>query len=211
MQWAAGIITAPRPVATLDRSLASLSTAGFEAIEVFDDPTSIGAWPNWLSALRGLLERHPHADTLLTCEDDAVYCKNLRAYLDRALWPTDANTVAFCSPYCPALYCVAGPTGWHQENRGWHQVGAVTMVIPRVTAVAMLHDLVDLPGTNYQVDAKLGRWAAATGRSVYYHTPSLAQHIANTNSAIGKHTPNTRSREAADFVGEDFDACGLTV
>jgi len=202
MKWAVGVTTAARPEPTLPRTLASLRRAGFESVRVFDDREQVGAWSNWLGTLRALLKTSPRADVLLACQDDIVCCRGLRAYLDRSLWP-DGN-VAICSPYCPGTYRRAQP-GWHQERRGWHLVGALCWAIARSAAEAIVEDLGAVEASR-QIDARVGRWAAESGRTVWYHTPSLVQHTGIGNSALGDRLVNDL-RRAADFVGEEADAC----
>ena len=203
MNWAVGVITAPRPIATLRRTLPSLARAGFAAPLVFDDADRRGSWPNWLRAVTRLLHHFPRADALLVCEDDVIFCRGLRAYLERTLWPEER--VALCSPYCPAVY--RGPfSGWHRERRGRYLVGSLCWALPRDVAAALLADL-DGATAGRHIDARVGQWAADRGRSVWYHTPSLAQHLGEVNSALGDHRVSDL-RHAADFVGEEWEEKG---
>lgn len=204
MQWVVGVTSAPRPEPTLERTLASLERAGFDERYVFNDAQRRGAWPNWLKALRSLVA--VGADTLLVCQDDVVFCRGLRAYLERTLWPGDGprgaepGRLALCSPYCPTPYRQE-QRGWHRQNRGWHLVGALCWAIPRTAALAMLADLRSLEADR-RIDARVGQWAVRTGRSVWYHFPSLAQHIGLGNSALGDKNWDSL-RRAASFIGED--------
>ena len=198
MRWAVGVTTAPRPLSTLRRATTSLERAGFAGAQVFDDADRCGAWPNWLRALRCLLRQHPDAEAVLICQDDIVCCQDLREYLDRTLWP--GREVALCSPYCPGPYRRA-QTGWHEQRRGWALVGALCWALPRGAAEAVLDDLGEVRARS-RIDARVGRWAAQTRRTVWYHTPSLVQHVGNRNSALGD-VLDTNLRRAVDFVGED--------
>ena len=110
MHWAVGLTTAPRPEPTLERTRASLHKAGWTDCHVFDDRRKAGAWPNWISGLRSLIDGHPDADAYMMVQDDAAFCCRLRAYLEQTLWP--AANVALCSPYCPTPY--------KKPQRGWH-------------------------------------------------------------------------------------------
>jgi len=198
MHWAVAVTTAPRPVPTLDATLAGLRRAGWPRCEIVEDTSRAGAWPTWLRALRELIERHPRADALLMCQDDALFCRDLRKHLERTLWPGDR--VALCSPYGPAVYQSEKP-GWHREDRGWLLIGAVCWAIPRAAAEAILEDLGRLKASKH-IDAHVGRWAAESGRSVWYHTPSLVQHAADDNSTLG-YASQPHLRTAADFIGEE--------
>ena len=198
MRWAVAMTTAPRGVPTLRDSVASLERAGFTNVRIFDDAQRAGAWSNWLHAVRTLLEQHPKADALLLCQDDIVCCRHLREYLDRTLWP--CRPVAVCSPYSPGPYRQA-EAGWHEQRRGWALVGALCWAVPRETAEAVLEDLGNVRAYRH-IDARVGRWAGQTKRTVWYHTPSLVQHVGNRNSALGDPL-DICLRRAVDFIGED--------
>lgn len=196
MHWAVGVTTAERPTPMLKRTLASLERVGFGQAMVFNDVPRRGAWANWLQALRSLL-RLP-GDVVFLCQDDVLFCRGLHAYLESTLWP--APRVALCSPYCPTPYRQRLP-GWHPQNRGWHLVGAVCWAIPREAAAAMLADLEPVQADR-RIDARVGQWAARTRRSVWYHFPSLAQHVGLGNSALGDKSRSSL-RKADSFIGED--------
>jgi hypothetical protein len=197
-RWAVGGATAPRPRPTLGRTLQSLRGAGWPECHVFDDARRAGAWPNWISALGTLLARHPDAQAYMLVQDDALFCRCLRPYLEATLWP--ASRLALCSPYCPAPYRKP-KRGWHPENHGWSLVGAVCWVLPPQAARAIVAELGDVRA-KARIDARVGRWALRTGRSVWYHTPSLVQHDGVGNSALGDRNTG-RLRVAADFIGQD--------
>ncbi|NQT38813.1 MAG: hypothetical protein HQ581_15060 [Planctomycetes bacterium] len=200
-RWAVGVTTAPRPRSTLESTLAGLRTAGWPDCRIFDDREGAGAWRNWIGALETLLTQRPDADALMLAQDDAVFCRGLRVYLEKNLWP--AADVALCSPYCPSPYRKPS-RGWHRQDHGWYLVGAVCWVIPPRAARAIVRDLGGVEARD-RIDARVGRWAAKTGRSVWYHTPSFVQHAGNGNSALGDPLVN-RLRMAADFVGQQSDA-----
>ena len=197
-KWAVGVITADRPTSTLDQTLRSLSRAGWPEYHVFEDLDRNGVWPNWIGMLRSLVERYPRADAYLIVQDDAVFCRRLREYLENTLWPE--NETALCSPYCPTPYMTPNG-GWHQENRGWYLIGAVCWVIHPESARAMLTELEQVESRAH-VDSLVGQWAATAGQSVWYHTPSLIQHTGCGNSALGDPSIS-EIRRAADFIGED--------
>jgi hypothetical protein len=197
-QWAVGVITAPRPVPTLERTKSSLRATGFSEFEVFEDTRRAGCWPTWLDALKSLASRHPDATAYLMVEDDCIFCRDLPSYLEHSGWPS-VNT-AICSPYCPAPYR-RKVAGWHRENHSWSLVSAVCWSIHPVAARKLITDLANLRSRS-GTDAYVGRWAAQNGFDIWFHTPSLVQHIGNGNSAAG-HGQATSLREACDFIGED--------
>lgn len=200
-QWAVAVTTAPRPQPTLERTLTSLAATGFPEPLLVSDATRAGSWPTWLAALKRLLEGRPDATAYLVVQDDVIFCRKLRSYLERTLWPSE--TAALCSPFCPAAY--RRPTaGWHRENHGWYLVAAQCWAIPPATARRMVAELSRIDSFS-RVDAIVGRWARDAGLDCWYHTPSLAQHLGLKNSALGDNSV-TDLRQASDFVGEPYSA-----
>jgi hypothetical protein len=141
-------------------------------------------------------------------QDDVVFCRGLRQYLEQTLWPAPKR-IALCSPFTPAAY--------RQPRRGWNirwppperfLVAAQMWILPPESARAIVRDLSDVQA-HKGIDGRIGAWANRTGRTIWYHTPSLAQHIADTNSAIGN-PPVASLRVAADFIGEEREAGPLT-
>jgi hypothetical protein len=201
--WAVAVTTAPRPIATLPRTLESLERAGWSDFRVFPDTAGIGAWRNWIEALATLIAQQPDADAFAVVQDDVVFCRGLRAYLEQTLWPA-VRRVALCSPFTPAAY--------HERRRGWNVrwpppnqflVAAQVWIFPPESARAIVRDLGHIQA-HKGIDGRVGLWAERTRRSVWYHTPSLAQHIADTNSAIGN-PPVASLRIADDFIGEEAE------
>jgi hypothetical protein len=197
-RWAVAVTTAPRPRRTLDATLASLWAAGFPAQMIVEDQTKAGSWPTWLTALGRVVEADPDATAYMTVQDDVVFCRGLRAHLERTCWPSE--TTALCSAFCPGAYRRKS-AGWHRENHGWYLVAAQCWAIPPAVARRMLVELHDIDSFS-RVDAIVGRWAEAVGLDCWYHSPSLAQHTGLKNSALGDNLV-TDLREAYDFIGEE--------
>lgn len=228
-RWAVGVTTAPRATPTLETCLDSLAQAGWESPRLFIEPDTeiparfahlprsdrdrpMGEWPNWLLGLNELVLRHPLADAYMMVQDDTIFCRNVRAYLEDCLWP--ARRVGVISVYCPAPYSRSEP-GWHAVPNADGVMGALTFVFPNAAARQMLsHPMI----ANYRlrapmrglcmVDVLVGQWAAALHLPVFYHSPSLAQHIGDT-STLWPGAPNAGKRCADTFVGTDFDARAL--
>lgn len=205
MNVAAAVLTAPRPRSTLGRTLASLAAAGWDEALVHEDRAGAGQLRAYMTALGRLVEHAPRADAYLVVEDDVVFCRGLRRYLDATLWPGPVAQIALCSPYCPRAYRQTRP-GWDdtQSGRGLYLAGSQAWVFPPAAARAILAEVAPRKSIYYS-DREIGRWAKATGRKVWYHTPSLAQHIAVDNSALGNDGVSD-IRLADDFIGEDADA-----
>ena len=220
-EWAVGILTAPRPTETLCRTMASLVDAGWDRAAIFAEPGSalpavdpdyweiiqrpeqLGAWRNWIEGLRHLVDSRPDAEFCLMVQDDVVFARNVRQYIDQS-WPRGKGPTAIVSPYRPGAYKRAMKPGWQRTCQGWCLVGALCWAIPRRSAEAILRDLGNVEAT-HRIDARVGQWAARADRHVWYHAPSLAQHTGNANSALGD-TLVGDLRQAGDFVGEQADA-----
>ncbi len=224
--WAVGVTTAPREVPTLARCLESLRLAGWETPRLFVEPgaeipaefahlpvtprsEALGEWPNWFLSLGELYLRDPEADAYLMVQDDTVFCSGVRAFLEAELWPGDR--VGLVSVYCPAPYA-REEAGWVKVAAGGGVVGALTFVFPNAAVRALLAHpgIVDHRKTGARLglddtDGVVGRWAHAARFPVYYHSPSLAQHIGET-STVWPGAPNDGVRTAGNFVGESFDA-----
>ncbi len=202
-RWAVGVLTAPRPIPTLGRTLASLQRAGWSDALAWRNaglPPGEGNLCAWRDRLAFLLKEVPDADAYLLAEDDVVFCLGLRSYLQRALWPEEPSKIALCGVFTPEAYS-SDEVGWHQQNRGYYLVAAQAWIMPPAAARAALVDLASVHSP-YQADRIVGDWAARTNRNVWYHSPSLAQHIGVGNSALGD-TLAGPLRSACDFIGED--------
>jgi hypothetical protein len=225
-RWAVGVTTAPREHPTLERTIRSLAAAGWKLPRIFAEPgvelpdncehlpltrrdAPLGGWPNWLLALSELVLREPHADAYFMVQDDVVFCRHVRTYLERILWP--AEKLGLVSVYCPAVY-VRRTRGFHSVEAGWNLISALTCVFPSAAARSLLgharalnHRRLGPYGGVKSIDAVVGRWAKDCEFPAFFHTPSLAQHTGDTSTVWPKAT-NEGQRHAKDFVGEDFDA-----
>jgi hypothetical protein len=202
MKWMVGVLTAPRPLPTLERTVASLARAGWPECIVVPDGQRAGHFCAWLDVLARMVGDGPDADVYLLAEDDAVFCRGLRDYLERTLWPTERAGVALCSLFTPEVYRFR-TRGWHVEQRGLYLISSVAWAIPPEAARDILAAFGPTPSSAYGADRVIGQWATdVAGRTTWYHTPSLAQHIGLANSALGDDSINGL-RVALDFIGED--------
>lgn len=228
-RWAVGMTTAPRRNPTLERTLGSLERAGWSDLRLFAEPdscipkrfcelpitlrdTKLGAWPNWFLALSELYQRDTAADAYLLLQDDVVFCRNLRAYLERVLWPDE--TVGVVSLYNP-LKDGDGEPGFLQRSSADGLRGALALCFPNYAVRLLLSDAAlighrrngETNGARL-IDVVIGRWADQSGLATYYHAPSLAQHIGDTTT-IWSSSQDKIARQSKDFVGEEFDAMSL--
>jgi hypothetical protein len=106
LTWAVGVTTAPRAVPTLGRTLESLVRAGWDHARLFVEPgvdiprrfagwpktvrdEPLGAYPNWYLGLAELVMRQPRAEAYFMLQDDVVFARGLREWLEYALWPAE--------------------------------------------------------------------------------------------------------------------------
>lgn len=196
---AVAVTTAPRIEDYLPATLESLREAGFPEPMVFAMPGSrlpsrlearcaigrVYPWPNFLRAMRGLLDAHPDADRLAVFQDDVLVARRCREYLDRS-WPAGEFG-------CLSLY-TCGRMAKRLDGRGWLPLdfcqtkphGALAMVFPKRSALRLL---ADPPGKGEltKTDTWIGRWCRETGLAWLTHVPSLVQHVGR-RSAI-KYVP----------------------
>lgn len=219
--WAVGVTSAPRQIPTLERTLISLSKAGWSDARLFAEPETLipeqfchlpvtqhdamlGAFPNWYLGLSELVMREPKADGYLICQDDVLFAEGTRRYLETVLWPApDAGVVSI---YCPSHYAAEGKNGFIKEDRGWQSWGALAYLFSNQSVKLFLSDFDVLnhrfsgpAGGLRNIDSVVGRWCQATGRPYFVHFPSLTQHIGDT-STIWEKAGNTRRRCASHFL-----------
>lgn len=226
-RWSVGITTAPRKMPTLKRMLDSLANAGWTSARLFAEPGSrvpdgldelsvtcrestFGAWSNWFLGLSELYQREPQADAYLMLQDDVVFCRSLRSYLETVLWP--AETIGVVSLYNPTR-CDSEQT--FKCSRPGGLPGALALCFPNFSVRLLLGDPDVIAhrrgarnGTKL-IDLVVGEWAERHGLASYLHFPSLTQHIGKTTT-IWPSSEDNVTRQARGFVGEEFDARLLT-
>jgi len=220
--WAVAMTTAPRPFTTARATLTALGRAGFPPAIVYAEPESDvagfsalatvghlvkhnrkkGVVKNWHYAASDLRRRQPNAAAYLICQDDAGFCRGVRAYLDAVLWPAPAESIALVSLYSCEAYG-RPPRGNWQDRRGMSRFlsGAVAWILPAATIDQTLAALATCEAKR-NLDNHVGRIAAASGLGCWYHWPSLADHLGNNNSALGDPL-NSALRRPLDYPGDD--------
>lgn len=213
----------------LDRSLQSLENAGWKEVVIFAEPGSItpsnsvtrrkkfGDWSNWACGLYELLLTEPDADYFMMVEDDCVVCQGSKTYLEENI--NKLLPFGSLSLYCPERYC-RKYIGFHNECQGWMTCSTLTVIMPRESVISFFADTlvqhhrfehilpiakeevpwgVNVDPQNSIKDAVLGMWAERNSFPIFYHSPSLAQHIGEVSNLTNQAMPT-----APDFVGETF-------
>lgn len=219
--WSVGVTTAPRRVGTLEQTLSSLKSAGWEDVRIFAEPDSplpkpsagyqitqrdeaLGAFANWYLGLSELYLREPRADAYLICQDDVLLAEGLRAYLEGTLWPS--ASVGVVSVYCPGHVSVGMPSGFHVDTKGWQTWGALAYVFSNPSVRAFLSDPIVLNHSHHgpdrgrrNIDSLVGAWCERRERPYFVHVPSLAQHIGETTTVWSRDGCDNR-RRASQFI-----------
>lgn len=216
------MLTAPRPgVNYAVDSLRSIETAGFESPHVFAEPnspmipgvsfhvaeTTLHSWPNWLRALRWLLEHRPHAEAFLIWQDDVLVAKHSREWIESQMW---------CCPDAGvySLYAAESQVKREEwEGDGWHLIrrppfncyGALAILMPPWFA----RNVSDNPPIERHVkgagpDTHLGSHCRRHGIGYAVHVPSVVQHVGAVSCVrTGKLDPGiNRHRRAYQFCDD---------
>ncbi len=209
--WCVVITTAPRPIPTIKRTIASVRLMNMEPV-IFAEPNSIhvnaqtiqndtrkGVWDNWRQAARWAIE-NTSAETILMLQDDVSLHPQTKRVLEPYLWPS-SNT-GFVSLYTPSHYQKNQVNGLHRVRTRalW---GACAMLWQRQTLIDVLqheltakwlgvppvrnrHEVMARRKENRALiqnsDTAIGHIMNAMGKEMWFVTPSPAQHIATTSA-----------------------------
>jgi hypothetical protein len=142
-------------------------------------------------------------------QDDSIFAKGTRQYLETALWPDPHVGVA--SLYCPSHYSEqSGPDapsrGFRAIDFGWSSWGALAYAFPNhaarqlLTSAAVLEHRLRGPDHGLRnIDSVVGAWASAGAFRYCVHVPSLVQHVGETSTIYPDATASGK-RVASDFV-----------
>lgn len=225
--WAYCVTTVPkRRRTTLPRTLQSLADAGFSRPHLFVDGEhdskswydefgldvtarypAVRIFGNWALALAEMYVLQPHADRYAVFQDDAVFCRGLRKYLEGC----DLHEQSYWNLYTwPDNHGLVKdkPPGWHPSNQ-WGR-GALALVLPHPLVLKLLqHENMALRPLNpdkgwRNVDGGIITAAKKMGCTELVHHPSLCQHIGQVSTKPGTNYPISPS-----FIGEDVDVCSV--
>lgn len=226
--WAYGVMTVPDRIRNglLDRTLKSLSRAGFDSPTLFVDSSPLdwveedydhpiafrsqrlGAVGNWLLAIWELYVISPKATRYVVFQDDFSCYANLREYLERSTAGTAPGTVywnLYTFPQNEARRPKGEFKGWYPSNQ--EGKSAVALIFDRDTLRKLLASPVlaqkpaatDRPRNN--LDGCIIECLKRQGVREMVHYPSLVQHHGDV-SAIG----NKKQPKAHTYYGDNFNA-----
>lgn len=225
-RWAVGLTTSPRETSTIQETLSSLRASGWDSLMIFAEPGStlppdvpadqvvwrtrqMGAWGNFYLGLSELYFSDPHADAYFMSQDDAVFPKGLKDYLEESLWPHPDTGVV--SLHTPSHHAESDVVGFFSRDIGWDAWGAMGFVFSNNSARALLRDgrvlnhrQRGIGNGMHNVDSVVGDWCKRRRLRYFLHAPSLCQHTGET-STLWKHASLAGQRVASDFAGIDED------
>lgn len=222
------MISTPREELTLDQSINNLRCGGFAQpvtvfaepgrkllepaadVTVIENPTKLGAFANWLQALKHLAAQAE--DYVMLVEDDVIYSKIAAICLRRLL-------ISNMQPRMVSLY--TSPRNGHDVERlaeaafpfgqmgGWRRLdtvkayGALALCFSRGKLPSLISQLEGNPP-----DAMTGKMDIIAYKKfkddTWFHCPSLAEHTDPTRTTIPRGTDmpspkNHRFRKAYKF------------
>lgn len=241
MKWAYGITTVPERMfnGLFKRTLKSLADAGFNEPWIFvdghnpylygDDPFKglgiglsfrnppVRPFGNWWLGIVELWVRDPEADRFAIFQDDVIFSKNLKGFLDRCQFPTKG----YWNLYTVTKNGIKAPNG----AQGWYVApyrgkGALALVFDKegLQQLLMQRQWVERPlspDTGFRnIDGGVVNCMNYVGYREFVHTTSLCQHIGKDDSSIKKIMPPSapphREWPVADsWRGEEFDCLTL--
>jgi hypothetical protein len=153
--------------------------------------------------------RSPLAEAFLICQDDVLFARGARSYLEQKLWP--AEEIGVVSLYCPSHEHRADPSEFRSINPGWGAWGALAYLFSNP---GIREFLSDSKVVNHRhggqakgqrnIDSVVGDWCQRRDLPYFVHVPSLAQHIGRT-STIWRTNNNKGRRRASGFSEDVFD------
>lgn len=172
---------------TLPVTIASLHAAGITSVKVYADAGEFGPTRNLIRAIRDLAQGDG-PELMAVVDDDLVFDPAMTLHLTT-----------------PLRHHRAGYSLWtieqnipheRRDERGWLEVpphyhlwgGSVVMpcYLAQAVAEAMEQVMEEAPETlSRKPDAVLFEAMRRTGTRLFFHVPSLADHIGTTDSTIG--------------------------
>ena len=225
--WATAITTVPSRTELFNRTLESLKSAGFDSPNLVSYDGSLNTDSliaagcntitthcpnvktagNWILTAIELYLRNPISTYYLIVQDDVVFSRNVRNYLECCKYPESGYWNLYTFPQNQKL-CPKNKTGWYKSNqRGF---GACALAFNRETLIRLfthqhLYDRATDPKRGHKaIDGGIVTALKKCGYQEYIHNPSLVQHIGLQSSMANKQHP-----QAISFRGEQFDALDL--
>jgi hypothetical protein len=203
-------------------------------VQVIRRRKKYGDWTNWATGLYELFLSEPDSDYYFMLEDDALLCSGAKEYLEYAL-PKLEEFGSFSLYTPSRYHKANRARCFHDECRGKLTWSTVTVVMPHRSVLSFFSDenvqkhrfsdifqvkpefwhlkasygagrtsVTDCVGNTIK-DAVIGQWAERKKLPMYYHTPSLAEHIGIVSTLTDDDSTPENGRMSRDFVGEKYD------
>jgi len=193
-KWAVGVVTAPRKISTITKTIKALEKAGWENGIIFAEPNSyiyqnnnweyvhrskrLGIFGNWMLGLYELFIRNIDADAFFMIQDDILVPPNTRNYLERSLWFTE-------TPHLVSLFGMFDNDPEYQWREVYkYEGGPNSIIMSHETVQEILSSLIPLQ--YYGIQSKkntsfddLGIFSLMSKNNwpTFYPKPSISDHI----------------------------------
>jgi glycosyltransferase involved in cell wall biosynthesis len=204
---AVALVSAPRAVNTLPRTILELRTAGFsQIIHVFGEPgtptvalpevemhlndSRRGAWGNWKHAAATMLEA-TNDEIILLCQDDLSLAPCAAAALRHAIDVVPRERWGYVSLYTPRQVIgeAESEEGWRAAGEGIVPWGALALAFPRPVLDELLRlNVVRQHAGDRGIDGVVTAAIRSMNRACYFHVPSLVEHVGQGISTL-HHAP----------------------
>jgi hypothetical protein len=195
--WA--MMTAPRPVATIDRSLASFREAGFtDEVTIVEDMKRRGPLFTWRRAMKTMLAGN-QGPFIGIMQDDILWARKSCSVLHKEMKEMGyrATGAGYLSLYVFEKHVLEPQVekwrNWHVSHLGFKSAGAQCYILPRPSAMRLTKS----SAFNYFCDTKKGDRKYGDDHVVsgilnmmamrcWFRVPGLVSHqMGFNNSAIG--------------------------
>ncbi len=228
-----GVRIAPRKISTYDLTLDSLAETGWCSGYLFVEPgitiekkykkqfkvvkrrKRLNCFKNLYEGLKQMRKEKPKATYYGMVQDDVLFCKGVREYYESSLMSSSVlMNAGVVSMFTHRRYAKPNHFGWHLVDKGRYLEMAQTFFFSPEAVDSVLEFFPHAEESNmfkydFTDDNRIGWWARENGFSIYYHTPSLAQHIGHASACWEKQPLAVWKRSSWDFVGEEFDLANL--
>jgi len=199
------VITGTRPVPTIDNTISSLRTSGFDQkinisadpgaiigrhdnVEIFHNKTQIGNCQQWKINMERVLKTSKEPWYMFV-EDDILCSPDAKKHIV-GLCTSIRKQIGFISAYTPNAYVETWPWlrrhhGWARINRGWNTWGCQCILMQR-KSVELFSTAPKLDTEWFAIDAVLGEFFLHQGLDCYYAAPSLIEHVGLNNSGYNE-------------------------
>ena len=215
-RWCVGLMTCTQRYNNMDKtevlsnSEASLSNAGFEIDHIQVDRDHEGPVGCFLQLAWSLFVKYPVCDRYLIIQDDVIFPKNLRQYLETlGELPHRGYWNLYITPENEQR--VQHIPGFHKSNqmgRGALALAFSNHALRRILSSRYFVDKLLEASPNYRksLDRAIVKGCEEIGGAEYVHWPSLCYHIGE-KSTLGNKPDHSLYPES--WIGEDFDCMTL--